>query len=329
MSRKMVSVVAVLRDASGRVGATVAALDAAAVAACVPHGMDREIVLVDDGSTDGTFAEIEAAINGVPDTRALSLVSHGDPDAAMLAGMDSVLGDIVVLTDPSQDDPSAIPALVEAVLQGADLALAEAPPGTRRGALYGPLSAAFVLAFRAVAHIDLRGDASRYRAVTRRVVGYVTAHDNASLAHRTLPSMGGFRCVTVPSGGGAAPAAVASRGLSVGGGFRRALGILTATSTVPLRLATATCAIGAACSLAYSLYVAATYLFSRGVAPGWTTMSLQISGMFFLLSIAVALLSEYVLQMASSSYRRPPYHVAREARSAVSSRAARLNVVGS
>jgi hypothetical protein len=327
MSMKMVSVVAVLRNAAGRVDTAVAALDAAARAACVPHCMEHELVLVDDGSTDGTFAEIVAALKEVPDARALSLVSYGDPDSALLAGMDNALGDIIVLTDPSQDDPSAIPALVAAVHLGADLALAESPPGMRRGALYGPLSAAFVLAFRVAAHIDLRGEAGRYRALTRRVVGYVTAHDNAALAHRTLPSMGGFRCVTVASGAGPAPAA-ASRGLSVAGGIRRALGIVTATSTVPLRLATATCAMGAACSLAYSLYVAATYLFHPGVAPGWTTLSLQISGMFFLLSIAVALLSEYVLQMASSSLRKPPYHVALEARSAVSSRSARLNVVG-
>jgi hypothetical protein len=326
MSRKMVSLVAVLRNAADEAEGVVDALSAAISDACAVGGFDHELIIVDNGSTDGTFAALERVLARVPDARALALVSAGDPDPAFLAGLESALGDWVVLIDPAEDNPSALTDIVAAVARGADIALANHLPGVGRGLAYGLASGVFVSAFRTLAGIDLRGEAGSYRAMSRRVVAWLTAHDNATVAHRTIPSMGGFRTELVRQTG--RPLLSRAHAPSLADGFRRAIGIVTSTSTAPLRLATMASAFGALLSLAYSLYVAVIYLLHAAVAPGWTTLSLEISAMFFLLAIAVGLLSEYVLQMASSNFRRPPYHQVREARSAVVTREQRLNVVG-
>jgi hypothetical protein len=80
-------------------------------------------------------------------------------------------------------------------------------------------------------------------------------------------------------------------------------------------------------NVVYAGYVVLIYLFKADVVEGWTTLSLQISGMFFLFSIVLALLSEYVIRIFQGGLGRPAYHVGREFRSPALSREARLNVL--
>jgi hypothetical protein len=76
----------------------------------------------------------------------------------------------------------------------------------------------------------------------------------------------------------------------------------------------------------YSLYVIAIALFKEEVSPGWVTLSLQQSGMFFLLSLVLLVLGEYVLYMAKLAANAPSYFVADEFASAQVTRQKRLNV---
>lgn len=327
MSRKMLSVVVVLRNAEAGIADLLAELDATIRDTCASRGLDHEILLVDNGSTDATFERAAALLQAIPDGRVLALVSNGDPDPAFLAGMELALGDWVVLFDPLEDSLATLPLLVGAVVAGADVALPRPARQHGPGLTYALLSGGFVAAFRLACGIDLRAHAGRYRVMSRRVVAWLTAQENANLAYRTLPQLGGFRTMLVDATP-MAPPPQKSRPRTLRRGLRQALNLVTATSVAPLRLATLSCALAAGCSLAYSAYVAATYMLRDEVAPGWTTLSLQNGAMFFLLSMALALLSEYVLQMAGSASRRLPYHLVREARSAVISREGRLNVVG-
>jgi hypothetical protein len=321
----MVSLVVVLRNNAAEVPLFAGSLHTALCRACAAEGYSSEILFVDDGSMDGTFSALEREMMVLPDVRAIALVSAGDRGAAILAGMEHALGDFVVLFDPCEDSPGALEGIVTAMAGGAELALVVRPPGQRRGRAYGVLSAAFVAAFRLMVGVDLRTQAGLYRGMSQRVVKFIIVHDNAALAHRALPTLGGFQTAVVPDQGGGL--LYISSGPSLSESVRRGLSLLTSTSTAPLRMTTVTCAAAASLSLAYSVYVFVVFLFSRHVEPGWTTLSLQISGMFFLLSLAVALLSEHVLMLSSSTSRKPPYHFAREARSAVLTKEAKLNVV--
>lgn len=72
-----------------------------------------------------------------------------------------------------------------------------------------------------------------------------------------------------------------------------------------------------AINLLYALYVVAIYLFKRNVAEGWTTMSLQMTGMFFFLFLILAVLCEYVGRILEETQARPLYVVASEKNSSV------------
>lgn len=95
-----------------------------------------------------------------------------------------------------------------------------------------------------------------------------------------------------------------------------------------MRLVTTLSLFGALVNLFYSTYVIAVALLKPDVAPGWVTLSLQQSGMFFLISLVLLILGEYILHTASLSNEGPRYHVAQEFTSAVITRREKLNIEG-
>jgi len=81
-------------------------------------GLDYEIVFVDDGSTDRSFAKIASA----PRTRVLRFEQNAGQSAALYAGIRAARGRTIVMIDSDlQNDPADIPRLIEEISRGADL----------------------------------------------------------------------------------------------------------------------------------------------------------------------------------------------------------------
>jgi len=73
--------------------------------------VDHEIILVDDGSTDGTVAEIEAF--APPNARLVVLNKNYGQTTAMAAGIDSAHGELIATLDGDlQNDPGDIPMMM-------------------------------------------------------------------------------------------------------------------------------------------------------------------------------------------------------------------------
>jgi undecaprenyl-phosphate 4-deoxy-4-formamido-L-arabinose transferase len=108
------------------------------VAALEPGPRTFELIFVDDGSTDGTFAMLERLHRGDPRVRAVRFKRNFGQHPAMHAGLSRARGDIVVTMDGDlQNAPEDIPRLVEAVEAGNDVA------SGRRRARKDPLGRAF------------------------------------------------------------------------------------------------------------------------------------------------------------------------------------------
>jgi glycosyltransferase involved in cell wall biosynthesis len=77
-------------------------------------GTRYEIVVVDDGSTDGTFDRLRALKKDVSALRAVRFARNRGQTAAMAAGFDHARGEIIVTMDADmQNDPADIPRLLE------------------------------------------------------------------------------------------------------------------------------------------------------------------------------------------------------------------------
>jgi undecaprenyl-phosphate 4-deoxy-4-formamido-L-arabinose transferase len=100
-----------------------------AIAALERLGRPYELIVVDDGSTDGTWAILERLHAGDASLRAVRLKRNFGQHPAMHAGLVRARGDLIVTMDGDlQNSPADLPKLVAAVDAGADVA-----SGRRRG----------------------------------------------------------------------------------------------------------------------------------------------------------------------------------------------------
>jgi len=78
-----------------------------------PHGIAYEVVAVDDGSTDGSWAQLESVRAQDPRWILVGLRRNFGQTAAMSAGFDHARGDVIVTLDGDlQNDPADIPRLL-------------------------------------------------------------------------------------------------------------------------------------------------------------------------------------------------------------------------
>jgi glycosyltransferase involved in cell wall biosynthesis len=77
-------------------------------------GRPYEFLLIDDGSTDGTFAAIAALADADPAVRAVRLTRNFGQTAAFAAGFDLARGRLIVTADGDlQNDPADLPRMLE------------------------------------------------------------------------------------------------------------------------------------------------------------------------------------------------------------------------
>jgi glycosyltransferase involved in cell wall biosynthesis len=92
------------------------------VAALAPTGKSFELILIDDGSRDGTLAEMKRLRAADPRVRVVSFLKNFGKSAALAAGFERARGDIVITIDSDlQDDPAEIPRFLDAIAAGAHL----------------------------------------------------------------------------------------------------------------------------------------------------------------------------------------------------------------
>ena len=85
-------------------------------------GLRAEIVAVDDGSTDGSFAELVALVPRQPRLRVVRLTRNFGQTAALAAGLEHARAPIIVTLDADgQNDPADIPRLLAALGDGVDV----------------------------------------------------------------------------------------------------------------------------------------------------------------------------------------------------------------
>jgi hypothetical protein len=285
---------------------------------------DFELIIVDNASDDDSVSALKKMTgeDGLPNLQIYALTKEVDSDTASWVGLENALGDFVAVIDPAADSIGFLPNLLERALDGADVVFAANQQKPQQSLAYRACFTAFNKIYQFFNGIHLANEAPSYRVLSKRVVNFILQHPMPSLTYRHLPATGGFTKVNLSYTAKTCPSQPKRLGESVDRGIR----LLVSTTRGPMRLVTALSLFGAVANLLYSFYVIAIALLKQDVAPGWVTLSLQLSGMFFLISLVLWMLGEYILHMASLSNEGPLYHVAQEFTSAVMTRRQKLNI---
>ncbi len=279
------------------------------------HYSNYEIVLIDNGSTDGTEKIARQMLSVHKCVRYLRLTRRTDHETAIMAGLDAVIGDYVVTLHPDFDPPAEIVPLVDGCRSGNDLVLGVDKQPCTSGPVYRALRYLFLSMYRRLIGIEFVTGATGLRCLTRQAVNALV---KVRLRRRFFPLVAtdlGLRtvvhCYNRMSRSGQHPKPDLFRAV------RGGMSILVHNSITPLRLASSLGIFGSLLSFFYSIYVIAIYLFKSDVMPGWTTLSLLMSGLFAFVFLMLALMGEYLGRLLEESPDRPLYHVRDEQSSAI------------
>lgn len=315
------SVVVVQRNGGAQVAADLTAL----VAALAPLVADYEVVVVDNASRDDSVSVLKSLTleSGLPNLQVFALANEVDADTAIWVGLDNALGDFVAVFDPAVDSTDALPAMLERAMHGADVVYAVNRDAPMDGIGYRALGAAFELLYALAHGVRFVRDTPRLRLLSRNAANLVLRHPTPAFTYRQLSQLAGF--VQEHVFYAAAPRRSTPKAISES--VDRGLRLLISTTRAPMRSVTWLATVAAVLNVLYSVYVVAVYVLKDDVAPGWTTLSLQQSGMFLLVSLILLVLGEYVLQLTATLRSGTPWHIAKEFTSATVVRRRPLNVV--
>ena len=285
-----------------------------------------ELVLVDNGSRDDTPHVVRNLLKSHKCVRYMRLSRRMKPETAVMAGLDAAIGDYVVTIHPEFDPPSEIPALVEKCRGGADVVFGVAPFPHPPGAIYRALRWGFYRFAHAALGLDPVRVNSGYRCLSRAAVNALTRVRSRKRFFGLLASEIGLSTATHEyefiSRSGKSPRVNLRRAA------RTAASMAVNHSAAPMRVVSLLGLAGSFLSLVYSLYVVGVYFFKQDVMPGWTTLSLQVSGMFFLVFVMLTMIGEHLGRLLDESVDRPLYHVRDDQASSVMlSDLARRNVM--
>ena len=314
------SVVLVVRNQSSQIESLIKE-----VAAHVdPLVSDYELIIVDNASEDESVSVLKKLTGeqGVPNLQVYALTKEVNADTAAWVGLENALGDFVAVIDPLSDDIEFLPEMLDNSVRGADVVFATNEQRAPQNLLYRIADSAFNHLYTWFNGIHLSQEAPRYRVLSKQVVNFILQHSQPAVTYRHLPATGGFARINLSYS--AAPKT--SHKKRLGESVDRGIRLLVSTTNAPMRLVTSLSLFGAVANVIYSIYVMAIGLAKTDVAPGWVSMSLQQSGMFFLISLVLLVLGEYILHMASLSNEGPLYHVGQEFTSARMTRREKLNI---
>lgn len=274
----------------------------------------HEILLIYAGPYSALVPSLPS-LRALPLVRLIHLSRSLDMEAAVLAGLDAAIGDFVVTAQPAFDPPDVFPALVDLCRGGVDVGIGVADPNAGRSVVYRLLRRVFLMLARRTLQLEPICGATLLRGFSRYAVNAITtARQRQPFFALTLFDIG---LGTATFNYELRPTAGVVRRHSTLAALRQGVSIIAKNSSLPLRLVSLLGIFGSFSSVVYSSYAILIYVFKRDVAPGWTTLSLQVSGLFFLLFIMLTLLGEYLGRLLDEVADRPRYHVREEHSSAV------------
>jgi glycosyltransferase involved in cell wall biosynthesis len=267
-----------------------------------------EIVLVDDGSRDGTWAAMTAAAARDSRVVAVQLMRNHGHQLALTAGLSVCRGERILIIDADlQDPPELLPEMMAVMeRENADVIYAQRRQREGETLFKRFTAAAFYRLIGKMTDVAIPPDTGDFRLVTRRVLDLLLAMPERHRFIRGMVAWIGGRQVAFPYDRRARAAGETKYPLSRM--VRFAVDAITGFSVVPL-MASMTIGWGmAVIGFAFALYSMVGWA-SGHTLPGWTSLMAAIGilgGMQFLM---LGVIGAYLGRLYDQSKNRPLFMI--------------------
>lgn len=270
-------------------------------------GIAYQLVVVDDGSSDGTWAAVQAA--GIPHLTAIRLSRNFGKEAAIFAGLEAASGAAVAVMDGDLQHPPAL--LVEMYglwQQGYEVVEAVKSDRGRETWLSRVLANGFYKVLHLLSGLNLQ-NASDFRLLDRRVVDALCHMPERQTFFRGMSDWVGYRRTQVFFD--VLPRQVGRSKWSRGKLCRYALSAITAYSSLPMQVVT----VAGVFFLLFGVILAIQTLYTKlsgRALDGFTTVILLIIITGSIIMLGLGVIGNYIAKIYEEIKGRPRYLIAEQ-----------------
>lgn len=268
---------------------------------------EYEIIFINDGSSDKSGEILrDFADRDREHVRVIEFSKNFGHEAAMTAGLDYALGDILIFLDSDlQHPPRLIPEIVEKMEAGADIINMVRTKNSTAGLIKNITSGGFYALINLMSDIKLEPSASDFFAL-RKEVAEVLRHSYREKVRflRGYVQNVGFKKETIEF---EAPPRVAGKShYSIKKLFRFSIDTILCFSNMPLKLGIYAGLFSGFLGLLLIVY---TLLTRQGAPSGYATIIIVLCFMFAMLFVILGIIGEYIAILFAELKDRPIYIV--------------------
>ncbi|MCC2976117.1 glycosyltransferase family 2 protein [Sphingomonas sp. PL-96] len=272
-------------------------------------GGDHEIVLVNDGSRDGSWPVMQRIAAADPRVVAINLSRNHGHQLALTAGLDLCAGRQILILDADLQDPPELLVEMRATMVREDADVVYAVRRKREGeSLFKKLTAAiFYRVLDRVTDTPIPLDTGDFRLMSRRALDAFLSLPEQARFIRGMVAWVGFR--QVPFLYDRAERHAGDTKYPLAKMIRFAFDAMTGFSTAPLRLASHMGLVLTGASVLLMAYIAIGWAMGNAV-QGWTSTMLVVVFLGAVQMFVLGMIGEYLGRLYVESKRRPLYLVA-------------------
>lgn len=268
-----------------------------------------EIVLVSDGSTDGSWDKIQGLGRRYPSVRGVELMRNYGQHNAILAGVRHSKNEVIVtLDDDLENPPEEIPKLLEALEMGFDVIYGWSPRMQRHGTFRAMATWLTKWALRTALGVKTARSVSAFRAFRRNVAAAFDEFAGPYVSIDVLLGWSTTRFGSVRVEVSNVPSSGKSR-YNLPKLMTHTLNLLIGFSTWPLRLVSIVGFTFTLFGLGVLAYVLARYAIEGSSVPGFAFLASATAIFAGAQLFSLGLIGEYLARMHFRLMERPPYSI--------------------
>lgn len=268
---------------------------------------DLELIFIDDGSKDNTFAKIRELHEKDPRVKGYSFSRNFGHQTALLAGLTFASGELVVTMDCDGQHPAeVISQLTEESLKGYDIVNTKRLSTEDAGWFKRRTSSLFYRILNFLSTVEIESNSSDFRLMNKKATDAFLQLEEQSRFTRGLISWIGFRQSIVSYH---APERFSGESkYTLRKMVKFGIDGITSFSSKPLRLSFYLGMIVLLFGIIYSIFALVMY-FNGKTNPGWTSLLISILFLGGVQLLTLGIFGEYLARIFNESKRRPQFFI--------------------